>query len=627
MKRRHRLSCKLTLAVGILLLVLWAVWGTLHVLDLALDRYYDAGTIGTGLTQALLASEELNEWQPEPATPEEYYDQQYELFLLTQFSSQEEQASIAVATVTDGRPTLGRNFQVSVVARSHVGLYVADQQLGEYGRQSFFVVLDDQDTDTVRQLDQLVGETVDAYLQQGVAQPPLTLEGRRDGFYFYPRQITIGEDTWVLDPEEASEETRTVTPTELFPADDHYVNYRLMPSGLSQDALELYMDSIHRIVDEPDTADNSMILEDLEELGIWSNRPSLSMLRRHVSGGAGMTPTSYEDYGHIFVRTLVQNYPIAKALDAARPNLIITFVVLLLCMAIFWWIFRAKVTEPLEAVTAESKKLARLAFDEFAPDTARKDEIGNLSRALTEVSDQLHQRWDDERDLEKKRQEFVASASHDLKTPLALIGGYAEAIAQGISPEDNARYLDAIEREAGRMNTLVLEMLDYTKLERMEELAGADTLSLAKLVQDLLEEMSPLFAGRKVTANLEKFVRVRGDEALLRRAIGNLLSNAAKFTPEGGEITVTLSTVPNPDPSFLALPLPVLTVENTGEPIAPEDLPRIFEMFYRGDKARDRSGSGLGLAITRRIFALHHLTCRAENLEHGVRFTVAPEEP
>lgn len=626
MKYRHRLSFKLTLATGFLLLILWAVWGTLHVLDLALDRYYDAGTIGTGLTQTLLASEELNEWQPEPATPEEYYDQQYELFLLTQFSSQEEQATVAVATVTDGRPTLGRNFQVSVVARSHAGLLVTDRQPGDDGRQSFFVVLDDLDADTIRQLDQVVAESVDAYLRQGTAQPPLALEGRRDGFYFYPRQITIGDDTWVVDPEEASEETRTVTPMKLSVGDDHFVNYRLMPSRLSQDALELYMDSIHRIVDEPDTADNSMILEDLEELGIWSNHPSLSMLRRHVSGGAGMTPTSYEDYGHIFVRTLVQNYPIAKALDAARPNLIATFVALLLCMAVFWWIFRTKITAPLEAVTAESKKLARLAFDEFAPDTARKDEIGNLSRALTEVSDQLHKRWDDERDLEHKRQEFVASASHDLKTPLALIGGYAEAIAQNISPDDNARYLDAIEREARRMNDLVLEMLDYTKLQRMEELSGAYTLSLTQLVQNLLEEMEPLFAGRNVTANLEKYVRIRGDEALLRRAIGNLLSNAAKFTPEDGTITVTLSTLPNPDPSYLAPSLPVLTVENTGEPIAAEDLPRIFEMFYRGDKARDRSGSGLGLAITQRIFALHHLSCRAENTDHGVRFLVETKE-
>ena len=77
------------------------------------------------------------------------------------------------------------------------------------------------------------------------------------------------------------------------------------------------------------------------------------------------------------------------------------------------------------------------------------------------------------------------------------------------------------------MNELVLEMLDYTKLQRMEELSGADTLSLAQLVRDLLEEMAPLFAGRNITVNLEKYVRIRGDEALLRRAIGNLLSNAA----------------------------------------------------------------------------------------------------
>src|SRR5699024_7844952 len=111
-------------------------------------------------------------------------------------------------------------------------------------------------------------------------------------------------------------------------------------------------------------------------------------------------------------------------------------------------------------------------------------------------------RWDSERDLEDKRQQFVAAASHDLKTPLALIGGYAEAIAQDISPEENARYLAAIEQETGRMNELVREMLDYTRLDRTDELQNRKTVDLTALVRSLLDEYAPLFESRRLTSNI-----------------------------------------------------------------------------------------------------------------------------
>ena len=127
----------------------------------------------------------------------------------------------------------------------------------------------------------------------------------------------------------------------------------------------------------------------------------------------------------------------------------------------------------------------------------------------------LHTRWDSERDLEDKRQQFVSAASHDLKTPLALIGGYAEAIAQDISPEENARYLAAIEQETARMNGLVREMLDYTRLDRTDELKNRKTLNLTALVNDMLTEYAPLFEKRRLTVDIADGVRIRGDETRL----------------------------------------------------------------------------------------------------------------
>lgn len=296
----------------------------------------------------------------------------------------------------------------------------------------------------------------------------------------------------------------------------------------------------------------------------------------------------------------------------AQPSLLIWLLFLLFV----WWFHRRVcrlVTDPLWETKRQAQHVAHLEFDAFHPDTDRGDEIGDLNRALADMAGDLHRRWDSERDLEDRRQQFVAAASHDLKTPLALIGGYAEAIAQDISPEENARYLAAIEQEAGRMNSLVREMLDYTRLDRTEELANRTAIDLTALLRAMLEEYTPLFEQRRLSVTLADGVRIRGDETLLRRAFGCLLENAAKYSPENGHISVTLHRGG----------ATLLTVENDCEPIPESELPRLFEMFYRGDKARDRAGGhGLGLAIMQKILALHSLACHAENTETGVRFCV-----
>lgn len=295
------------------------------------------------------------------------------------------------------------------------------------------------------------------------------------------------------------------------------------------------------------------------------------------------------------------------------------YLALALCLLLLYLFYkgvRRAVVDPLYDTTRQAQHVAHLEFDQFHPDTARGDEIGDLNRALSDMAGDLHARWDSERDLEDKRQQFVAAASHDLKTPLALIGGYAEAIAQDISPEENARYLAAIEQETGRMNELVREMLDYTRLDRTDELQNRKTVDLTALVRSLLDEYAPLFENRRLTSDIADGVRIRGDETLLRRAFGCLLENAAKYSPDGGRISVTLR------PAGAAL----LTVENDCEPIPEEELSRLFEMFYRGDKVRSRAGGhGLGLAITRRILALHHLSCRAESTKTGVRFIISAQ--
>lgn len=417
------------------------------------------------------------------------------------------------------------------------------------------------------------------------------------GFIFFPNrlQIGIGDGEWTAQT--------PVEETNQFRSDEGDYIQGVWPF-CTDAAMEGYFDALRYLDTELRAIDGENIPD--EE---WAE---VRASQRYVGTFQGMP---YDDEVLLATAALVnRENAYGTCFHLMLP---ITIALYLIFLFLFYKIVRRMVSDPLVDTAREANRVSILAFDEFKPDLNRGDEIGELNRALSEMASTLHARWDSERDLEDKRQQFVSAASHDLKTPLALIGGYAEAIAQDISPEENARYLAAIEQETDRMNGLVREMLDYTRLDRTDELKNRKTLNLTALVNDMLTEYAPLFEKRRLTADIAEDVRIRGDETLLRRAVGCLLENAAKYSPENGRVSVRLTNSRNH----------LLTVENDCEPIPETELPRLFEMFYRGDKARDRAGGhGLGLAILQKILALHGLTCKAENVKNGVRFTVCNKE-
>lgn len=417
------------------------------------------------------------------------------------------------------------------------------------------------------------------------------------GFIFFPNrlQIGIGDGEWTAQT--------PVEETNQFRSDEDDYIQGTWPFR-TDEVMEGYFDALRYLDTELRAIDGENIPD--EE---WAE---VRASKRYVGTFQGMP---YDDEVLLATAALVnREYAYGTCFRLMPP---ITIALYLIFLFLFYKIVRRMVSAPLVDTAREANLVSILAFDEFKPDLKRGDEIGELNRALSEMAATLHTRWDSERDLEDKRQQFVSAASHDLKTPLALIGGYAEAIAQDISPEENARYLAAIEQETDRMNGLVREMLDYTRLDRTDELKNRKTLNLTALVRDMLTEYAPLFEKRRLTADIADGVRIRGDETLLRRAVGCLLENAAKYSPENGRVSVRLTNSRNH----------LLTVENDCEPIPETELPRLFEMFYRGDKARDRAGGhGLGLAILQKILALHGLTCKAENVKNGVRFIVCNKD-
>ena len=280
----------------------------------------------------------------------------------------------------------------------------------------------------------------------------------------------------------------------------------------------------------------------------------------------------------------------------------------------------------LRPIETLRRGMAHVAEGDFEPDVAvpvqRPDEIGDLARSFTTMTEQLAE-------LDRLKAEFVSVASHEIKTPLSVIRGYVSLMADGIYGDVNEQQkktLASVSDQVDRLTRLVHRLLDISRFE-----AGGGRLEIRRInVRDFLEELTGGFRVLAFQNGIDFRVRVaddlpvnlEGDADRLNEVLGNLLSNAFKFTPRGGRISLDARR----DGAGI-----VVRVADSGVGIPPEKLPRIFEKFYQVEnEAQPRSvGSGLGLAIAREIVEAHGGTIGAESqVGKGTTFTVTlPERP
>ena len=205
---------------------------------------------------------------------------------------------------------------------------------------------------------------------------------------------------------------------------------------------------------------------------------------------------------------------------------------------------------------------------------------------------------------------FIVNVSHELKTPIALIQGYAEGLTAGVAddPEDRKYYCDTIADEAGHMNRLVMQLLSLSKLELGAEQTYPDDIDLHALCAEAVHKSRRSLRSQGIDGTIRKspMFPVRTDGDLLQQVLMNYLSNAIRYTEPGGRIEI--SAVQNADGTRL-------TVFNQGDGLPEEELPKIWEKFYRTDRARTREagGTGIGLSLVRAIADTLHGSCGAEN--------------
>jgi two-component system phosphate regulon sensor histidine kinase PhoR len=269
------------------------------------------------------------------------------------------------------------------------------------------------------------------------------------------------------------------------------------------------------------------------------------------------------------------------------------------------------------AIKAHSTQLAHGNFRARLPDTG-SSEFGQLAETLNETaahlqaaSEQLEREHAELERVERIRKDFVINVSHELRTPLASIQGYTETLMDGAlnDPGHNMRFLGIIRHNAERLARLTQDLLTLSRIEQKREKLEFEFCPVEALLQDALDIVQPIAEKNRIRLETEPGaadLRVWCDPEAVLQVLGNLLDNAVKYTAEGGRIAVGA----HPAARFVEL-----YVRDTGIGIPAEDLPRLFERFYRVDKARSRElgGTGLGLSIVKHLVAAHNGAVRVES--------------
>ncbi len=252
------------------------------------------------------------------------------------------------------------------------------------------------------------------------------------------------------------------------------------------------------------------------------------------------------------------------------------------------------ILRPLREVASATKQLARGNFD-VRLDIPSRDEIGDLSKTFNSVAEDLGK-------YENTRRSFVANVSHDLRSPLTSMQGLVQGMLDGTIRKDQQEYyLGIVLDETKRLNLLINDLLDLSQIE-----SGKIAFTFKNMdINELIRRCLITFEGRISAKKIEVAVDIRdekqyvhADENRIWQVMTNLIDNAVKFTPEGGDIHIY--TTESPASIFV-------NVNNTGGVIPAEDLPYVFERFYKADKSRTREqeGTGLGLSIVKKILVGH----------------------
>lgn len=323
-----------------------------------------------------------------------------------------------------------------------------------------------------------------------------------------------------------------------------------------------------------------------------------------------------------YVASAVQTAPWRTAIGGLWPTYLRTFLLALACFLLLRRTLRRKLLDPVRRVSAslnqgwsdlfglDQGQLAWRESHELVEGYQRAQ--GELQRRKDETA-RLTAALDYAKRAEDNRRQMTSHIAHELKTPLAVIHSYAEGLRERIAEGKREQYLDTILSETERMDAMVLEMLDLSRLEAGRVKLTRSQFSLAQLTRDTFQRLQRAVEAKELHVSyiFSDEGLVTADEGRIAQVVENFATNAVKYTPPGGRILVRIQRQPG-QVQF--------RMENESPPLPQEALDKVWDTFYRADEARAGGGTGLGLAIARSIVQLHGGKCSARNTRTGVEF-------
>ena len=341
----------------------------------------------------------------------------------------------------------------------------------------------------------------------------------------------------------------------------------------------------------------------------------------------------FTDNGTVFIMSV----PMDSIREAAWiSNRFLMYVGLIVAAigAFLVYLITKYVTKPVNELSTLSERMSRLDFDaKYTSNGHAATEIETLGNSMNTLSDrlkeaigelrlandQLQKDIDEKVKIDEMRKEFIADVSHELKTPIALIQGYAEGLSEGMAedPENRDYYCSVIVDESQKMNTMVRQLLSLSALEFGQEPGEMTAFSLPELIRGVIAKSGIVLREKELSVEFDcaEDIQVYADEFRIEEVVTNYLNNAINHA--AGDRRIAIAIGDSDEKNVVRV-----TVYNSGKHIPEEDLDKLWQKFYKVDKARTRAygGSGIGLSIVKAVMDSHHRKYGAENCEGGVKF-------
>lgn len=316
--------------------------------------------------------------------------------------------------------------------------------------------------------------------------------------------------------------------------------------------------------------------------------------------------------GAVFIRTKAQQ--IESGLEEILWRIVLIAAAVILLSGIVTFLFVRRRMKPLKQLETASASIAEGDFSVQVDEKKGDRELRELSGAFNTMTRKL-------RGVEENRREFVANVSHELRSPITSIRGFAEGMADGVIPaEEQPKYLRLVANESKRLSGLIDDLLALSRLERDDAKPEMTVFDVNEMLRRaVIRRMNDLEAKRiDVSCEFEEDrCEVRADSDRIEQVVINLLDNAIKFTPEGGKITLESAAKDG---------IAEITVRDSGCGVPEEDREKIFDRFFTADRAHTAGkGTGLGLSICKRIMEMHGQSIRLLDTDEGAAFRFALE--